>query len=568
MQPILATKAVLYCRVSSKEQEDTGYSLDAQEKLLREYAQKTNLDVVQMYKISESASGRQVRKTFQEMMRYVGQHRIAAIVCEKIDRLTRNLKDASMICDWISDDERRSVHFVKESFVVNKNTRAHENLVWDMKVAIARFYTNNLSEEVKKGQKEKLAQGWLPTKPPPGYKTIGEKGHKTHVIDETVAPAIKKMFEWYSTGTYSLARLEKELYESGFRTRNGMKLSLSRIHDLLTDPFYCGKMRWKGRIYPGNQEPLIGKDLFDRVQTLLHRKINHPYFRKHNPVFKSLIHCKSCSGLVTWYFKKGHWYGHCNNHGEYRKCLMKTCVREDRLEDQLLAYLERLAPKSEEVLQWIVDIIKQTHEDHVDRREQEIHRVTTHLGQARKRKDRLYEDRADGVIDGKFFERKFAEYSEEEEILEQTLSNLTNHNNEYLQLGILIHELAFQARAIYQAASPDEKRLLLKSFFADLIQDRYTVTPVFTLAGQYLEDWMPRLNRDYELVKSKVNQGENGDFQAAHSALLHLNHGLRTIPWKTMFPYPDVALGQIKKLLAVCGYTGEEKIFLQISHVA
>ena len=52
---------------------------------------------------------------------------------------------------------------------------AHENLVWDMKVAIARFYTNNLSEEVKKGQKAKLESGWMPQRPCLGYKTIGDK---------------------------------------------------------------------------------------------------------------------------------------------------------------------------------------------------------------------------------------------------------------------------------------------------------------------------------------------------------------------------------------------------------
>src|SRR6266540_974760 len=165
-------KAVLYCRVSSKEQEDSGYSLDAQEKLLKEYTTMNYLEVAKVYRISESASGRQIRKIFNEMLQYVTKHKIPIVLCEKIDRLTRNPKDAGTIDEWVREDTLRAVHFVKESFVVNGNTRAHENLVWNMKVAIAKFYSENLSEEVKKGQKEKLAQGWLPAKPRWGYKTV------------------------------------------------------------------------------------------------------------------------------------------------------------------------------------------------------------------------------------------------------------------------------------------------------------------------------------------------------------------------------------------------------------
>ena len=199
-----ATKVIVFCRVSSREQEETGYSLDAQEKLLTEYAEENEFVVGKIFKISESASGKQIRKMFNEMLQYATAHKIPVILCEKIDRLTRNIKDAAIVNDWIMENEGRQIHFVKENFVLSKNTRAHENLVWDMKVAIARFYTNNLSEEIRKGQKEKLTQGWMPMSAKLGYKSIGEKGHKTHVINEAIAPLVRQMFELYSTGNYSI----------------------------------------------------------------------------------------------------------------------------------------------------------------------------------------------------------------------------------------------------------------------------------------------------------------------------------------------------------------------------
>ena len=261
-------KAVSFCRVSSKEQEVTGYSLDAQEKLHQEYA-KDKFIIVKVFRISESASGRQVRKTFHEMLDYATKHKIPVILCEKIDRLTRNLKDASIVDDWVKGDLKREVHFVKEAFVLNQNTQAHENLVWDMKVAIARFYTNNLSEEVKKGHKEKAAQGWLPTKPPIGYMTIGEKGHKIHVIDEKNAEIVRMMFELYATGDYSLSELLRKIDKAGLRTPYGKRLSRTRFHQCLSDPFYYGKFRWNSKLHEGSHEPLISKPLFDAVQQKL-----------------------------------------------------------------------------------------------------------------------------------------------------------------------------------------------------------------------------------------------------------------------------------------------------------
>ena len=200
---MLHRKGVLYVRVSSSKQEEKGYSLPAQEKLLQRYAQEQRVEVVKTFKISESASGKQIRKAFTEAINYTTTENIPLIICEKIDRLTRTGKDATVVSDWVLENASREVHCVKESFVLSHNTKAHENLVWDMKVAIARFYINNLSEEVKKGQEEKAAQGWLPTKPPLGYKTVGEKGKKIHMIDEDIAPYLRDMFQLYASRLHS-----------------------------------------------------------------------------------------------------------------------------------------------------------------------------------------------------------------------------------------------------------------------------------------------------------------------------------------------------------------------------
>src|SRR3990167_2725072 len=247
-------KSILYCRVSSKEQEETGYSLPAQEKLLSGYSERTGYSVDKVFAISESASGKKQREVFTQMMQYVQKQGLKIIICEKVDRLTRSFKDAVMIDEWLEDDEERQVHLVKDSLILHKNSRSQEKLNWGIRILFAKNYIDNLSEEVKKGQKEKISQGWLPTKPPLGYKTVGEKGHKIHVIDEEVAPYIKQMFTLYATGNYSTLSLCEKMYKLGFRSRAGGKVVKSKIHKLLSDPFYYGKFVWKGEIHQGKHE--------------------------------------------------------------------------------------------------------------------------------------------------------------------------------------------------------------------------------------------------------------------------------------------------------------------------
>ncbi len=495
-------KAIIYTRVSTKEQADEGYSLEAQEKLLKDYASKHNLDVVKTYKISESASGKQLRKLFNEVFTYATKNRIDIILCEKIDRLTRNPKDAVTVDDWVRESKNREIHFVKENFLLNTTTKAHENLVWDMKVAIARFYSNNLSEEVKKGVNEKLAQGWYPSKPQLGYDSVGDKGHKIIVVNQQYAPLVISLFERYATGNYSLARLEHELYNEGHRTRTGRRISMSQIHKILSNPFYYGKIKWKGELFNGKHEPLISKDLFDKVQALLKRQTKNPHFTKHTHLFKSKIVCENCGGMLTWYEKKGNVYGHCNNHGVYGKCSKKTCIREDKVEEQIMAVFDKLAPKTPEMLAWIEEVIRTEHAENIVKRETEVKNLTTNLELTRKRKDRLYEDKLDGKIDMAFYERKFNDYSVEEKTLEDALIKLNDYTDEYQQLGVAVHELAYKAKAIYEKADPEDKRILMTELFTNLIQNQYEIKPNYTEAANYLATWMPKLNKNYELQKS------------------------------------------------------------------
>ncbi|MEK7550808.1 MAG: recombinase family protein [Patescibacteria group bacterium] len=154
-------KAVIWNRVSTREQEQ-GYSLEAQAKGNGEYAKRTGFDDIKSFSVSESASKSEQRKIFDQMMQYANEHGVKDIISEKVDRFTRRIKEAAAIHDWLIEDGQRQLHFVKESLVINRDSKSHEKFLLNMKVAVAQFYADNLSEEVKKGQQGKIESGWYP----------------------------------------------------------------------------------------------------------------------------------------------------------------------------------------------------------------------------------------------------------------------------------------------------------------------------------------------------------------------------------------------------------------------
>src|SRR5258708_9469161 len=293
------------------------------------------------------------------MLRFVDKKHIKIIVCEKVDRLTRNLRDIVAIYNWLDEDAERQIHFVKDGLILHKESRSQEKLNLDMRVVFAKNYIDNLSEEVKKGQKEKIAQGWLPSKPKLGYKNLDVSGHTIHIIDETKAPFVKKAFEIYATGMYSVKRLADYLYEQGFRTHQGNKLVTSRLHSLLSDPYYISVILWNNKEYPAKHEPIISQTLFKKVQQRLTSKTTLKY-QKHSFLFRALVRCGECVGTITWERQKGIAYGHCTND---KPCSQRKWIQEQELEKQILFSLELLEISNERIRLWIKKALQQSNEE-------------------------------------------------------------------------------------------------------------------------------------------------------------------------------------------------------------
>src|SRR5712692_8381129 len=193
-------RAVLYARVSSKDQEREGFSIPAQLKLLRQYALEHGLVIIQEFVDVETAK-QAGRGRFGEMLAFLqADPSCRTILVEKTDRLYRNIRD------WITvDDLDLTVHFVKENAIVSKASRSSDKFMHGIKVLMAKNYVDNLSEEVKKGLREKAEQGHWPTKAPVGY--LDNLATHRIEVDPARGPLLAQLFDLYASRQFSLKAL-------------------------------------------------------------------------------------------------------------------------------------------------------------------------------------------------------------------------------------------------------------------------------------------------------------------------------------------------------------------------
>lgn len=469
MDDKVINKCVVLARVSSRAQEEEGYSLGAQERLAGEYCPKKQLKLIKTFRIAETASKTTERRIFNEMMKYLTANRIKHLVVEKVDRLTRSFKDMVMIDDWLEADETRYIHLIKDGLMMYKHSRSQDKLNWGVKVLFAKNYTDNLREEVYKGRMEKLADGWLPGKPPYGYMTVGEKKHKTHIPNEPLVPLAIKLFETYLDPSQSLTSLTKYAETIGIRNSKNQPYKRSNIaENILQNPFYIGVNRWQGVDYPNaKQITFIDKDLFNDVQAKLHRK-TPPKYQKHNPDLRSIINCTSCGGTIGWEFQKGTWYGHCNR---YKGCPKKQYVNQGIIEDQVFKHFEKLLCPSPEIAKWIIESLKTKHQNDMYDYSASVDQLRQEHDRKKRQLDILYQDRLSERISTERYDELSKNLMQEQSTLEENINGIAGTSRKRLKAGIDVLEKSQQAALVYATKSPEDKRKLLCELFSSLSLD-------------------------------------------------------------------------------------------------
>ena len=325
-----------YVRVSTVKQGEKGSSLGEQRSAIEGYARRHGLVIAEWFEELETAA-KQGRPVFTRMLKALEAGRARGVITHKIDRSARNLKDWAMLGDLI--DRGIEMHFAHESIDL---TSRGGRLSADIQAVVAADYIRNLRDEVRKGFYGRLKQGLYPLQAPIGY--LDQGGGRPKTIDPVRGPLVRKAFELYATGDWSLDSLREELASRGLRTRAGAWVSRSGMSTLLNNPFYVGliKIRKTGEPFQGIHEPLVEKALFDRVQGVLQGRTTHR--EQHRFRYQRLLRCALCGYGLIAELQKGHVYYRCHT----RTCPM-TAVRQENIDHALRELTSRIRLPDDEL---------------------------------------------------------------------------------------------------------------------------------------------------------------------------------------------------------------------------
>ena len=257
----------------------------------------------------------------------------------------------------------------------------------------AKYMVDSLSVNVKRGLREKLRRGEFPGWAPVGYLN----DHRTHRIipDETKAPLVRRVFETYATGHYTAAELRRAFTEWGLTGHSGKSIALSKVPVLLSNPFYIGLFRYKGEIHEGVHDPIVSKQVFDRVQEVIRERKRGKYMKEAGRPFRGLLTCAECGAAITSEKQKGHHYYRCT--GKMGPCSQKRYLREELLAEQLRAAVSRIAISDE----WhtaMHEQIDQWREEALDESRATLDRLRKELAEADEKLERLLDLLVDGTL--------------------------------------------------------------------------------------------------------------------------------------------------------------------------
>ncbi len=319
----MPTMNILYCRKSSEAADRQVASIDSQKDTLLELAEKSGLGDVKIF--TESMSAKEPgRVEFAKMITLVKANPGSTLLVWKLDRLARNPVDEGEI-KW-----QLQIKTIARIITPERTYYPEDNsLIASVEFGMATQYIKDLSANVKRGNKSRLEKGGLPGAAPIGY--LDNKLTKHKEVDPVRSVFIRQAFELYATGGYSLKQINVMMHEKGLRSKGGLKLSKSKMHYMLQNPFYHGIIRRDGQFYNGAHEPLVSTQLFQDVQRVLSGK-SRPRPQNHFFHLRGMVSCAQCGCAYTGSDKKGHVYYYCTNGrgkcDQHKKYISKKAIDE------------------------------------------------------------------------------------------------------------------------------------------------------------------------------------------------------------------------------------------------
>lgn len=506
-------KYFVYARKSSESEDRQVQSIDDQINRLKQVAQASKLEIVDILIEAKSAKKPNNRPVFDTLLRRIERGEANGILCWQLNRLSRNPVDSGAIQWLLQQDIVKCIRTPEREYLPEDNA-----LVYAVESGTANQFILDLKKGVMRGLQSKLEKGWFPCTAPLGYlNTKTEIRGENYIIkDPERFNLIRKAWDLMLTGNYTPPKILDMLNkEWGFRTRQSRKrasqeMSRSTIYNIFSNPFYAGLLQYRGRVSQGKHEPMVTLDEFDRAQILLGRK-GKPRPKEHNFAFTGTIRCEECGCLYTAEEKKKfikktgeikeYVYYHCTRKRKDVVCSQRKNVSVEKLEIQIEKEIEKYTILPE-FRDWALEILNEKNDTEIEDRSKIYEMQHNTLVRTQTELDELTRMRYRGLItDDDFFVR-------ERDALEKKITELKGHLREtegraeqWLELTEKTFNFALYAHKAFLLGSPETKREILRG----LSQNSILKDEKLTISAY---EWFIPIKNSYPALKAEYERLE------------------------------------------------------------
>ena len=539
----------IYCRVSTEEQSENGYSIDEQERLLEEWCKKMGYVIYKCYS-DRGISGKNIkdRPALKELLSDAKAGKFDMVISWKINRVSRKLEDVLKIVNLL---EKNNITFKSYSEPFETDTPAGR-MQFQMMALIGEFERGTIAQNVKMGMIAKAKSGnWC------GGRVLGydlvpnnspeeeKKGKNKLKINEKEAEIVRFIFNEYSKGKGYKA-ITNQINKLGYKTKKGNDFSVGSIRDILTNPVYIGEIRYNVRqnwsekrrrnINPnpirvkGKHEAIIDRELWDKVQLILESKKGKPsrIYDGEYPL-TGILRCPKCgAGMVISrttntladgskkriaYYCCGNW----KNKGT-SVCNSNT-IRVDKANEYVFKKIEELV-SNEAMIKAVVKNINKERKDKVKPAKRLLGDIDKELEKLDKRKRKIFEAYEDDILTKEEFQTRKNELNEKIRILEEEKKPLLNTISEEVSEEIpyeFIKDILMNfSKILNSSVSREQQKKLLHMIISEITMNE----------SREIESI--KLNINDKLVEYLVKEG-GVPIKGIPSSFMLINVGLKVL---------------------------------------
>jgi DNA invertase Pin-like site-specific DNA recombinase len=353
--------AVIYCRVSSKEQLD-GTSLESQEEACRVYAKQKGMEVLKVF-VEEGESAKFADRTqLLTLIDFCRQSngQVQTLLVWKVDRFTRNSSDYYAVKSTLMRYGVLRIVSVTEPIDASPTGKLMEGVL----ASFAQFDNDVRAARTLQGMQRRLQEGIFPWRPPFGYKSSVASGEKKSVPDVPDQPAfglLQRAWKLFAMGAYTQAEMGRLMESWGLASAHGGSFSPQSLSRIFSNPYYAGILvdPWGGKEYEGKHTAMVTREEYARVQQIIagrNRSVVHQKVRPEFPL-RGLALCDACGHAVTGAFTRGR-----SRRYAYYVCQHASCAQRGKshpagaVHDEFEQFLDSVAPEPE-ILERVADIL-------------------------------------------------------------------------------------------------------------------------------------------------------------------------------------------------------------------